>query len=171
MYTNSALYNCDLSSFEVRNVEGKGKGVFARSYIPAMTLVCVGRPSEILPNRTQHSFQVDWNRHVELDEPARLINHGCDFNLVIRDNEFSGYSFFALRDINPGEELCWHYGMTEAISIAVSKCCCGSAMCQGRSTGFQELSQVEQQRLYRGGLARYLMTWYLAQMKLEVVGV
>ena len=135
MRIDSALHNSKFPDLEVRHIEGKGKGLFARSSIPSSTLVCVGRPTEILPDRTAHSFQVDWNHHVELDEPARLINHGCDFNLAIRSNEFGGYSFWTVRDISLGEELCWHYGMTEATSIAVNQCCCGSDLCQGRSVG------------------------------------
>jgi hypothetical protein len=167
---NSASLNYLLPDLEIRHVDGKGKGVFARKLIPAMTLVCVGLPIEISLSRTLHSFQTDWQRHVELDEPARLINHGCDFNLVIRNNESGGYSFVAARDIHPGEELCWHYGMTEAISIAVSQCRCGSALCRGRSVGFMELSKAEQSHLHKNGIAAYLSNWYVGQRReLEVV--
>lgn len=150
---------------EVLEVEGKGKGVFARCFIPSGTLVCVGCPTEITPVRTAHSFQVDWDKHVELDEPARLINHGCDFNLAIQNNELGGYSFYTTRDVLEGEELCWHYGMTEAVSIAVQACRCGAAQCEGRSLGFTEMSISKQTKLYQSGAAHYLSNWYIGQSR------
>lgn len=163
MTIQSVSYQCDASMLDVLEVEGKGKGVFAQCFIPTGTLVCVGCPIETTSIRTEHSFQVDWERHVELDEPARLINHGCDFNLVIQNNELGGYSFYAMRDILKGEELCWHYGMTEAVSIAVQSCCCSSAGCEGRSLGFTEMSKAKQERLHQNGIASYLSKWYLGQ--------
>jgi uncharacterized protein len=163
MRINSTAYSQTLSfpALEVRDIEGKGKGVFAENFIPARTLVCIGRLTQIVPSRTTHSFQMDWERHVEQDEPARLFNHACDFNLAIHNNEFGGYSFVSTRDIYPGEELCWDYGMTEAVSIAVGQCQCGSAQCKGRSVGFTEMSKQEQETLFRDGIAKYLSAWYL----------
>lgn len=165
MSTQSVSRHNPASMLKVQTVEGKGKGVFAQCFIPSGTLVCVGCPIEVTSMRTEHSFQVDWERHVELDEPARLINHGCDFNLVIRDNELGGYSFYATRDILMGEELCWHYGMTEAVSIAVQNCRCRSAHCEGRSLGFTEMSKVKQERLHQNGVANYLSKWYIGQTR------
>jgi uncharacterized protein len=165
MSIQAVSYQHDASMLTVLEVEDKGKGVFAQCFIPSGTLVCVGCPIETTSVRTEHSFQVDWECHVELDEPARLINHGCDFNLVIQDNELGGYSFYARRDILKGEELTWHYGMTEAVSIAVRACRCNSAQCEGRSVGFTEMSTLKQGKLHQNGIANYLAKWYIGQSR------
>ena len=46
-----------------------------------------------------------------------------------------------VRPVMAGEELSFHYGMSEAVSVAVEACCCGSAHCQGRSLGFWEMTR------------------------------
>ena len=119
-------------------------------------IVVRGKVDRILPNRTDYSFQIDLNTHVDLDEPARLLNHSCDPNLGLRSNEFGGYDFVALREIAEYEELCWDYCMSEYISIAVSgNCLCGSNICRREITGFKYLPQ-ETKNKYGKFIADYL---------------
>jgi hypothetical protein len=85
----------------------KGRSVFASRDFSKGETVVVGRRVEILPDRTMHSLQMDFDLHVELDEPGRLLNHSCSPNTGVRNNQFGGYDFVALVDIPSGREITW----------------------------------------------------------------
>lgn len=144
----------------------KGLAVIADREFRRGDLICVGLPLEIAAVRDSHSFQVSETLHVQLDEPARLFNHSCEWNMYIRTNELGGYNFYAARLISPGEELVWHYGMTEAESIAVTRCLCKAPCCRGRSEGFKEVPRWLQEKLCNAGIAEYLQKWYQSKRKL-----
>ena len=99
----------------------------------------VGKKVEILPERTMHSLQMDFDLHVEFDEPGRLLNHSCSPNTGVRNNKFGGYDFVALVDIPAGTEITWDYETTEYISIAIPDCFCGSPNCRRQTRGFEFL--------------------------------
>lgn len=140
----------------VRITRSKGLGVFAVQKFKTGELVVRGIPISKTGIRTTHSFQIGFNEHVELDEPARLINHSCNPNLGIRNNKFGGYDFLALQDINLGEELGWDYCTTEYISIAVEdKCLCDSENCRTIISGYLTLPK-EIKRKYGNFIADYL---------------
>ncbi|MEO1330552.1 MAG: SET domain-containing methyltransferase [Pseudomonadota bacterium] len=123
----------------VRETDDRGKGVFAlRAFAPGER-VARGRAIAPSPTRTRHSLQMDWSRHVLFDEPGRLINHSCDPNTGVRDNDVGGYDFIALRPIAEGEEISFDYATTEYESIAVEQCLCGAKTCRGRSGGYSFL--------------------------------
>lgn len=66
----------------------KGRSVFAnRSFSKGETVV-TGRRVMLLPQRTNHSVQMDFDLHVEIDEPARFISHSFSTNTGVRNNEF-----------------------------------------------------------------------------------
>lgn len=125
------------SDLRVKNTGKKGVGVFANKPFGRGELIICGKPESFIDERTDYSFQVDVNKHIQLDEPARLINHSCEPNLGIRNNKFGGYDFIAIRDIFFDEELTWDYCMTEFISIAIKKpCLCGTKSCRRKIGGF-----------------------------------
>jgi len=133
----------------------KGKGVFAsRGFCKGETVV-VGRRVEILPERTIHSFQMDFDLHIELDEPAQLINHSCSPNTGVRNNQFGAYNFVALVDIPSGSEITWDYSTTEYTSIDIPKCCCGSTECRSKILGFKFLPDAIRKK-YGKFIADYL---------------
>ena len=115
----------------------KGLMVVAVHAIRPGDLVVIGRAVQAVPRRTTHSFQVDWDTHVDLDEPARYLNHSCDPNTGIQDNSHGGFDFIALRDIAPTEEITWDYETSEYVSIAITHCLCGAANCRTTIHGFQ----------------------------------
>lgn len=116
---------------EVAAAGAKGHGVYAlREFVRGETVI-VGRAIDHPPGRTRMSVQVDLGRHVEMNAPATLLNHSCEPNLGVRENEWCAYDFVALRDIPAGEELVFDYAMTEHSLVAPLSCCCGSANCQG----------------------------------------
>lgn len=118
---------------------GKGLAVVTLHAIPAGERVVTGRPITTAPQRTTTSFQVDWNRHVELDAPAWLLNHSCEPNTGVQENNQGGYDFITLRDIDPHEEITWDYDTTEYDSISVIRCLCRAPHCRGRTRGYRYL--------------------------------
>lgn len=137
-----------------------GRIVVATDCYRKNELVCIGKSTGVTPERDNYSLQIDEQKHVHLDEPAQLFSHSCDPNLYIMDNEFGGHSFYAAKDIQAGETLAFHYGMSEAESVAVPECHCGAPNCSGKSVGFKEASPDVQSHLYNLGVATYLQKWY-----------
>ena len=137
-----------------------GRIVVATDHYKQNELICVGKRTGIAPVRDTHSLQINEQDHVYLDEPAQLFSHSCEPNMYIMDNGFGGYNFYAARNIQSGEILAFHYGMSEAESIAVSVCRCGATNCSGQAIGFKEASPDLQAYLYHLGIAAYLSRWY-----------
>lgn len=141
---------------EIKSAGLKGLGVFTLDAIKAGEVVVCGQPISLTNKRTDYSFQTGLDRHVELDEPARRINHSCNPNLGIRNNEVGGYDFIAIRASDSGEELTWDYCTTEYVSIAIKgTCLCNSAICRKRITGYKSLPENIKQK-YRNYVADYL---------------
>jgi uncharacterized protein len=116
---------------EVSMAGAKGRGVFAARQFMRGETVIEAKAIEYPANRTRMSVQLDWERHVEMNVPATLLNHSCAPNLGVRENEWRAYDFVALRDISVGEELAFDYAMTEHSLAAPLSCLCGSADCGG----------------------------------------
>ncbi|WP_433662231.1 SET domain-containing protein-lysine N-methyltransferase [Nocardia sp. CA-128927] len=147
----------DVEPLLVRATSSKGRGVFAACRWYAGDLVISARVIASIPERTTHSFQTAIDTHCEFDEPARLLNHSCDPNLGIRDNEFGAFDFIALRSIAGDEELTWDYATSEYQSIAVPECHCGATACRRTIPGYLYLTPIERSRLTHiaGYLADY----------------
>lgn len=140
----------------IKKVGRKGLGVFTVMPIKKGSMVVRGKPERIVGQRTDYSFQVDVNKHVQLDTPARLVNHSCEPNLGVSYNRFGGYDFIAIEDIISGEELTWDYCMTEFVSIAIKDTCtCGSKNCRVRIGGYVCLP-LEIRNKYNMFIADYL---------------
>ena len=137
---NNRIMNLEiLTNVEVK-LTHKGRGVFAnRSFSKGETVV-TARRIKPLPERTNHSLQVDVDLHIEIDEPGILINHSCSPNTGVRNNEFGAYAFIALVDIPENSEVTFDYETTEYISIAIPECGCGSSNCRLKTRGFKFLS-------------------------------
>src|SRR5271166_5889100 len=93
----------------ISEVTVKGRGVFAERGFSRGETVVVGRPIRLSPTRTIYSLQMAFDRHVDFDEPGRVINHSCDPNTGVRNNAHGGYDFIALDDIALGEEITFDY--------------------------------------------------------------
>lgn len=140
----------------VKNTKLKGLGVFSMVPFKKGDVAICGKPTIISTARTDHSFQIDFDKHVELDEPARLVNHSCDPNLGLKNNKHGGYDFIAIKNINPGEELGWDYCTTEFISIAIkNECLCENQNCRVKIKGYVALPERIKKK-YNGLIANYL---------------
>ncbi|XP_063612512.1 uncharacterized protein LOC134785999 [Penaeus indicus] len=76
---------------------------------------------------------------------GRYINHSCSPNLIVVpvriDSMVPVAALFAIRDIQPGEELCYDYDSSNIISSGASQLTANMPSLQrGRSSSFSELS-------------------------------
>jgi hypothetical protein len=112
---------------------------------------------------TRYSVQVGRSVHLDLPESYgheeimdrffwRFMNHSCEPNAVIRGREV-----FALRTVDPREEITFDYNTTEYSLAEPFDCRCGSGSCVGLVQGFGSLPRAEQERL-RPLLADHLLS-------------
>ena len=115
--------------------DGRGFGLYSRKDLKKGELVFRGAALSIDTTRTTHTVQIDWDKHVTMDMPATLVNHSCDANVGIQENELGAYDFFALCDIPVGAEILWDYETAED-EIGNFPCSCGADKCRGTLQGF-----------------------------------
>jgi uncharacterized protein len=126
----------------IGEVAGKGRGIFAaRRFTPGETVISSRAIAEV-DGPTRMSVALGWDRHVEMDEPATLLNHDCEPNLGVRENALSAYDFVALREISAGEELTFDYAMTEYELATPLSCRCGGVQCAGTIRPWRERDQA-----------------------------
>ena len=136
---------------QVRRSGVHGKGVFALAAIPAGETIIEYTGQRISwkeavrrhphdPTDPNHTFYFELETGDAIDakhggNAARWINHACDTNCEA--DEVDGRVFIkATRDVLPGEELFYDYGLViEGRMTAKLKsefpCHCGSANCRG----------------------------------------
>lgn len=137
---------------EVRRSGVHGKGVFARRPIAEGERIIEYTGSVITwkeaqrrhphdPDDPNHTFffHIDEKRVIDgLDGgSAKWINHACDPNCEADEDQDAGRVYIkALRDIEPGEELNYDYGLilegrqTKKVKLEY-ECRCGSQKCRG----------------------------------------
>ncbi len=127
---------------EARPVNGKGRyGIFAVRPVVAGALIAAWGgtvveesifqqlPSELI----SLSVQIDEQLYLVPDRlgPGDRVNHCCEPNAGIQGCNM----VVALRDIAPGEEICYDYAMTDSASYDEFTCACGAPTCRGQVTG------------------------------------
>jgi len=140
----------DRRRIQVRRSGVHGKGVFALQAIPAGSRIIeykgqiIGWPEALRrhphdPDDPNHTFYFHLDDKHVIDanvdgNAARWINHACDPNCEAQEND--GRVFIeALRDLQPGEELFYDYGLIidERYTAKLKKeyeCRCGSPNCR-----------------------------------------
>jgi SET domain-containing protein len=118
-----------------------GLGVFAEEAIPARRKIGEMRGESISVREARrrargrariHIVEVSETRAVDATdspEPLRNINHACSPNAVLRIRQ-GRVEFYALRDIEAGEEITCHYG--DSHHEGRLTCRCGAPNCSGR---------------------------------------
>jgi hypothetical protein len=144
--------------WKIKQTSDKGWGIFAESKIPQFTMVFNSLSLSRGTVRSSHSVQLDWETHVHMDLPARFINHSCDANVGIVANAEGAFDFWALRDLEVGQELTWDYGGAEFHSISIAQCLCGSPLCRAENIGFEK-SHRSVRAQYGTYYANYLHSW------------
>ncbi len=123
---------------EARHYPEKGGwGVYAREWIRAGELLIVWA-GEVVPGEQlvrlsaierRYTVQVEEDLYlvtVRDPEPADLINHSCNPNAGLSGQ----IALTAMRDIAPGEEVCFDYAMTDGSPYDEFPCACGAPNCQ-----------------------------------------
>lgn len=118
-----------------------GLGAYAGEYIPARRkigemrgeLISVAEARRRIKGRARiHVVEISERRAIDATDsvaPLRYINHSCQPNAVLRIRQGRA-EFYAVRDIEPGEELTADYG--ESHHEGRLRCACGAPNCKGR---------------------------------------
>ncbi len=110
-----------------------GKGLFTLSDIPQRTVImkiigdeideneCIRRENE---EDNVYIFYKDENKYIDTinSDKIKFINHNCDCNCYIDEDDEGNLILVALRNISVGEELTIDYGYDEIYS----SCSCNS---------------------------------------------
>lgn len=151
---------------EVRPTAEKGRGLFTRAPIVAGQFILqfqgwLARTPELHDDWL--ALQVDHDlwlcSHGDLLDDC--ANHSCDPNAGFVAGE---PSLFALRDIAPGEEICFDYSTSLSEPGWNLDCRCGSPQCRGIVRSWGELAEADRARLRPWALA------YLRQVEVAGVG-
>lgn len=149
--------------------EINGYGVFAKEFIFEGELLCLWGGNiwtqaefEQLPyeNRS-HGLQVNEDLFQtygfnEEAEAADYVNHSCTPNAGLQ----GPITLVAMREIDPGEEICFDYAMSDGSPYDEFQCLCGTAHCRGTVTG-NDWMIAELQERYEGFFSPYI------QMRIE----
>ena len=118
-----------------------GRGVFARQEIARGEVLSVWggtvmtgtRFRSLSPDLRQISVQVEDDLYLVpgVEGAAEWFNHSCTPNAGMNGQ----ISLVALRDILPGEEICYDYAMSDGSPYDEFTCHCGTPDCRGRVTG------------------------------------
>ena len=132
--------------------KGNGNGIFAKEPLAKDELIAVfggaiypWNAFMTLPERERSlSLQVEENLFLVPDKIGEgdYVNHSCDPNAGL----LGQIVLVALRDIQPGEEVCFDYAMSDTISYDEFDCECGAPNCRGRVTGNDWRIPVLQER-------------------------
>jgi SET domain-containing protein len=153
MSTSVALRSCP---------EKGGYGVYARKAIKAGELLMVWggevvteeQLEDIPVERSTHGLQVDDGVYILPtleNDPADFVNHSCSPNAGMRGQ----ISLVAMTDIQPDDEICFDYAMTDSSDYDEFECRCGTPDCRKRVTG-NDWKIPELHQKYAGFFSTYL---------------
>lgn len=121
--------------------DGNGNGIFALEPLKKGELLAVFggvvyplQAFMALPDRERSlSIQVEEDLFLV---PERIgegdyVNHSCDPNAGLSGQ----IALVAMRDIQPGEEVCFDYAMSDTLPYDEFDCACGATNCRGRVSG------------------------------------
>jgi len=158
---------------EIKDVEGKGKGIFALKdfkegeFILEITgeVIETEHPEEYPEEITEHwaplGKEGNKYRFIKPESPWMYMNHSCDSNAgIINDRKL-----VAARDIKKGEEITIDYSAMDIESVTFGKkqlsmeCKCCSKNCRKIIKTFDQLDKKDQDRLKKF-LSPYLRKKY-----------
>lgn len=147
---------------------GNGNGVFAQTPIQKGELIVIfgGVVYEWdefvrLPKRDRSLCIQVGERHFLVPRPAGegdFVNHSCNPNAGLSGQ----IGVVAMRDIEPGEEICFDYAMSDTMPYDEFECECGAANCRKRISG-SDWQRPELQKRYAGYFAPHVQRLIDAQ--------
>ena len=130
---------------DVRTNNGFAGIYAAKAFRQGERVISVEGPIQDFPSR--YSIQIGRDRHIEAgpeNPPWKYLNHSCDPNIALDANM---RAFYALREIDAGEELRFNYLTTEWEMATPFECHCGAPECYDYVAGFKYLAPEAQIRL------------------------
>lgn len=127
-------------SWEIRDADVKGEGMFLTEPVQAGSVVFIARgPVEFGHFEESDCYLYpDWysvgrDIWIDIQYPYIKINHSCNPNLGIDGVR----CFVALRDIQAGEELTFDYSITDDEEDWVMHCSCKETACRNEVRAIQ----------------------------------
>jgi len=147
---------------EGRRIDGKGgRTLVAREPIAPGELVVVfggevvhaSQLEKLSPAERLLTLQVEEDLYLvsNRDGAADWVNHSCNPNCGLSGQ----IALVAMRPLEPGEEICFDYAMSDGTPYDQFPCGCGTATCRGRVSG-DDWQQPELWERYRGYFSPYL---------------
>ena len=142
--------------------EKGGYGIFALESINKDDVLAVwggvvvpgSRLNEYSEYAQTHGLQVDEDLFLlplTEDDPSDYFNHSCNPNAGLKGQ----IMLVAMREIDPGEEICFDYAMSDSNPYDEFTCGCGTPACRGRVTA-QDWKRADLQQRYEGYFSPYL---------------
>ena len=155
-------YNWLSPKAEARPAGAKGWGSFALEPIPAGETVAAfggwivtgAHLAELSDDRQSRSIQVDSDLYLlsgDTPEPGDMLNHSCEPNCGLVGQTL----LVAMRDIAPGEEMCFDYAMCDASDYDEFRCLCETPACREVVTG-ADWRDPDLQTRYDGWFSPYI---------------
>lgn len=146
---------------EAIDLPSKGRSVIAKKpfHKNDIVLFFLGHKVHVSElNDLTHALQIA--QHFFLSPSGHIddfVNHSCNPNTGIRNDDSGNVVLFALRDIALGEEITFDYATTQSEGYSTMKCQCGEPNCRELIGDFRELSTEKQQYyLNLGAVLDYL---------------
>lgn len=151
-YLHPALYHVDGST---------GRSVVTSCSLPSGSILAVWGGTtydaasffQLPMDRRQISVQIEDHLFLvpEIEGPAEWINHSCLPNAGMCGQ----IVLQAMRDILPGEQICYDYAMSDGSPYDEFECSCGAETCRHRVTGNDWMLSELWDR-YEGSFSPYL---------------
>jgi hypothetical protein len=148
----------------VREFLGKGgKGIFAARRFERGELLCVwggevmtgDQLHRLTPEEQLYTLQIEDDLHLvtPLDRVAGadFVNHSCQPNAGLS----GAINLVALRAIEPGEEICFDYAMSDSNDLLNFACRCGAPVCR-KFVRPDDWRRLDLRRRYRNVFSAYL---------------
>ena len=155
---------------EGRRIDGQGgRTLVAREPVEAGEVVVVfggevvhaDQLAKLSPAERLLTLQVEEDLYLvsARDGAADWVNHSCAPNCGLSGQ----IALVALRRLEPGEEICFDYAMSDGTPYDQFPCGCGAATCRGQVSG-EDWRRPELWERYRGHVSPYLQRRIDAQL-------
>ncbi|KAG2500600.1 hypothetical protein HYH03_001368 [Edaphochlamys debaryana] len=115
--------------------------LYARKQFKAGEVLCEFGWRDLLEYPTYLTVQTGEDKHILLaPEWLEHINHSCEPNVLFNTATFK---LEALREVQPGDELCFFYPSTEWAMSSPFECKCCKPSCLGLIAGASQLSREQ----------------------------
>ena len=151
---------------------GNGNGIFAQLVLPKGELLAVFGGVVYAWDTFVHLPEQERSLCIQVEENLFLVprpigdgdyvNHCCNPNAGLSGQ----IALVAMRDIQPGEEICFDYAMSDTAAYDEFSCSCGAPNCRGSVTG-SDWQLPEIQKRYAGYFAPHVQRRIDAQHKAD----